>query len=325
MTASPFFESRFPVGSSASRIDGAPADRAGDGDALLLTAGELAGQVLGAVRHADLLERRHHALLALGRLHAAIGERQLDVLVDVEIADQVEALEDEPDLAVADARALRERQIGDRLAVERVLALGRRVEQPEDRQERRLAAARRPGDRDVLAALDLEVDAGEGVRLHLVGEEHLRDAIEVDESLRGSVHHRSLVASVSLSFQLLGSSARGALVQLHAVELVVRRHVGEDDPIPGLQALSDLDRAHRASAEHHLRAVRLAVGVSLKSVIVLSSWPNAGRPTKITSSSFSRRTVPSTLRSGRAPGGSAPSSDDVDADGAVGRRGIDAR
>src|SRR5687768_18545620 len=78
---------------------GRTADGAGHRHALLLTAGELAGQVLGAVRHADLLERSHHPVLALGRLHAAVGERQLDVLVDVEIADQIEALEDEPDLA----------------------------------------------------------------------------------------------------------------------------------------------------------------------------------------------------------------------------------
>ena len=35
--------------------------------------------------------------------------------------------------------------------------------------------------------------------------------------------------------------------------------------------------------------------------------------------------MPSTLRSGRAPGGSAPSSDDVDADRAVGRGRVDAR
>ena len=36
---------------------GRAGDRAGDRDALLLTARELAGQVLRAVRHADLLER----------------------------------------------------------------------------------------------------------------------------------------------------------------------------------------------------------------------------------------------------------------------------
>ena len=59
------------------------AHRARHGDALLLAARELAGQVLGAVRHAHALERRRHALLALGRAHAAVGERQLDVLEDV--------------------------------------------------------------------------------------------------------------------------------------------------------------------------------------------------------------------------------------------------
>ena len=169
-------------------------DGAGDRDALLLTARELRGQVLGAVRHADLLERRHHALLALGRLHAAIGERQLDVLVDVQVADQVEALEDEPDLAVAHARALGERQVRDFLAVQDVAPFGRRVEQPQDREQRRLAAARRAGNRDVLTALDLEVDAGQGMRLDLVGEEHLRDAVEVDERLRGRVHMAPLLA-----------------------------------------------------------------------------------------------------------------------------------
>jgi len=41
------------------------------------------------MRHADALERRFHALLALGRLHPAVGERQLDVLEDGEIANQL--------------------------------------------------------------------------------------------------------------------------------------------------------------------------------------------------------------------------------------------
>src|SRR3954451_12410259 len=89
ITASPLRESRLPVGSSASRISGSPAAAGGTrprapspprggggshGDALLLTAGELAGQVFGAVGHTDAFERRFDALLALGRLHAAVGE-----------------------------------------------------------------------------------------------------------------------------------------------------------------------------------------------------------------------------------------------------------
>ena len=52
------------VGEQDQRLAG---DGAGDRDALLLTARELAGQVLRAVRHADALERRFDALLALGR------------------------------------------------------------------------------------------------------------------------------------------------------------------------------------------------------------------------------------------------------------------
>ena len=55
----------------------------------------------------DALERGFDPLRALGGPHAAVGERQLDVLEHGQVANQVEALEDESDLAVADARALR--------------------------------------------------------------------------------------------------------------------------------------------------------------------------------------------------------------------------
>ena len=52
--------------------------------------------------------------------------------------------------------------------VQHVGAVGRRVEQAEDRQQRRLAAARRPGNRHVLALGDLDVDVVERVRFHFV-------------------------------------------------------------------------------------------------------------------------------------------------------------
>ena len=144
------------VGEQDRRV---PSQPAGHRHALLLTAGELRGVVLHAVRHADLLQRLLHALLALRGAHAAIGQRQLDVLVDRQVADQVEGLEDEADLAVADARALGRLELLDRPAVERVAALGRRVQQAQDREQRGLAAARGPGDRDVLASLDLQMHA----------------------------------------------------------------------------------------------------------------------------------------------------------------------
>jgi hypothetical protein len=236
-------------------------DGAGHGDALLLTARELRRQVLGAMRHADALERGVGALAALGRLHAAIDQRQLDVLEHGEVANQVEALEDEPDLAVADARALRQREVRDLVAVQHVRAFGRRVQQSEDRQQRRLAAARWAGNGDVFALRDFEVDTGQGVGFYFIRVEHLLDAIEANQGLRGSVHRRLLNQAVRLS----GPQAISfQLSQPNAFELIPGRHVGEHDLIALRQAAKDLNRVHRAAAQLDLRAGRFAGGVELE-------------------------------------------------------------
>jgi hypothetical protein len=107
-----------------------------------------------------------------------IGERQLHVLVNGEVADQVERLEDEPDLAVADARALRQLQAGDGLAVQVVYAVAGRVEQAQNGEQSRLAAAGRPGNRQILSFLDVEMDGGERMRLHLVRHEDFADVLK---------------------------------------------------------------------------------------------------------------------------------------------------
>src|SRR3984893_16678624 len=100
-----------------------------DGDALLLSARELAGEVFRAVRHPDALEGPGHALAALRRPHAPVGERQFHVLEDRQVADQVEALKDEADLTVPYARALRGAEFGDGPAVQLVRPLRRGVEE----------------------------------------------------------------------------------------------------------------------------------------------------------------------------------------------------
>src|SRR5687768_5769914 len=170
------------VGQKEERIAG---DGPGNRNALLLTAGELAGVVLHAVRHAHALERLLHALPALGAVHAAVGQRQLDVLGNRQVADQVERLENESDLPIADPRALRGRQVRDRLAVQEILATARRVEQAEEGEQGRLAAARGPGDREKLTWLDLEVHFGKCVGLDFVGKEYLLDSVEANQRLRG--------------------------------------------------------------------------------------------------------------------------------------------
>ena len=136
------------------------------------------------VRHADALERFHHALLAVGRRHLLpVGERQFDVLVHREIADQVETLEDESDLLVADARALCEVQVLDRLAVQQVAPVGGRVQQADDREQRGLAAARRARHGHVLAFVDGQVHAGKRVRLNLIGVEDFGHLLDLDKRL----------------------------------------------------------------------------------------------------------------------------------------------
>ena len=109
--------------------------------------------MLGAMAHADALECFGHALLSFARIHAAIGQRQLDVFINGQVANQIETLKDETHFAIANARALRERKIFHSVTVEDVLAVGRRVEQAEDRQQGRLAASRRPGNRKIFSLL----------------------------------------------------------------------------------------------------------------------------------------------------------------------------
>src|SRR3954454_16265390 len=91
--------------------------------------------------HPDAFERGQRISLALRRRHAAIRQRQLDVFENGEITDQIKALENETDLAVANARAFRKRKVRDFAALERIASIRRRVEQAENGKERGFSAA----------------------------------------------------------------------------------------------------------------------------------------------------------------------------------------
>src|SRR5262249_61296231 len=104
---------------------------------------------------------------------------------------QVESLEDEADFAITDACALRRGELCHRPAIELIRPLGWRVEQAQNRQQCRFAAARRSGNGNVLAAVDLDVDAGQRVSLDFVGQEYLGDAIQLDERWHFVLSHVS--------------------------------------------------------------------------------------------------------------------------------------
>src|SRR5690606_20316844 len=95
--------------------------------------------------------------------------------------DEVERLEDEPDLAVADQRLLPFVEPAGVHAVEGVPAPGRDVETAEDVHQRRLARPRRAHHRDVVAAFDDEVDPVHGAHHRVAAAVGLRDAAQLDD------------------------------------------------------------------------------------------------------------------------------------------------
>src|SRR3546814_9892903 len=95
-------------------------------------------------------------------LHVAVVEQ-------VQVRDQVEALEDEADLLVAQLAALVVRQALDVLAVEREFAAGEGLQQPGDVEEGGLAGTGRTCDGDEFAFLHVQVERTQRVRLDQFG------------------------------------------------------------------------------------------------------------------------------------------------------------
>jgi len=132
---------------------------ASDGDTLLLTARELLREVLGTVRDGHPFHHGRDPLLALGSTDFHVLERQLDVLIDVQLVDEVEALEYEADIALAKLGALAFFQLSHLLTEQLVGAARGVVQEAEDVEQRGFAAARRPHHGHELAALNFERDA----------------------------------------------------------------------------------------------------------------------------------------------------------------------
>ena len=183
ITASPLFESRFPVGSSASTIGGRPAIARAIATSCWWPPESEPGRDLARGVRPTRASAASVRAARSAPVHAVQRQRVLDVLVHRHVANQVEALEDQADVDVAHARLLAGRELVDAAAVEPVAPARRRVEQPENRQHRRLAAARRPGDGDVLAAVDVDRDVVERARLLVRPSplEDLGDPLEPDE------------------------------------------------------------------------------------------------------------------------------------------------
>ncbi len=84
--------------------------------------------MLASVSHAHAFESFSHSLLAFNGPQTTICQRKLNVFEDREVADQIEALKDEADFAISNARAFGKREVGDRLASQPVTSVRRRVQ-----------------------------------------------------------------------------------------------------------------------------------------------------------------------------------------------------
>src|SRR6185312_11151140 len=137
----------------------AASESARDRDALLLPARELRGIVTCSCRETDARERLMHRAPALGATQTPVAQRYLDVLLDVQVTDEIECLEDEPDLLVAQARAPVIVEAAHIHSVPPVLAAGELLEQAGDGEKRRLARARgaRDGNELALPHIDGEI------------------------------------------------------------------------------------------------------------------------------------------------------------------------
>src|SRR6266568_4005160 len=162
--------------------------------------------MLHAVRHTHAFEGGLYFLFALGRARSAVGERKFHVLVDGQVADQVKRLEDKPDLPVADAGALAQREIRHRLAVQPVVAVAGRIEKSQYRKQCGFAAARRSRDGNVLPFADFQMDSRQSVGFHLIGVENFRHAFQPDQVAVSVCHVFSYLFWITDCFSLRNST-----------------------------------------------------------------------------------------------------------------------
>ena len=144
--------SRFDSGSSMSTSGGATTTARGDRDALLLAAGDLAGQAPGLRLEPDEADRVGDALRDLGLRAALHAQAEADVAGHVHVREQGVVLEHHAEAAVLRAEAV------DAGLVEPDGAGGERQQAREAVERGGLAAAGRAEEGHELAAGDGEVD-----------------------------------------------------------------------------------------------------------------------------------------------------------------------
>ena len=136
--------------------------------------------MLHARAQAHALERGLGTLAALCGRHFPVQQRQFDVVERAQVLDQVEALENETEGAVAQARHFLVLVGLHRGAVDLHGAGAGLVQQADHVEQRALVAAGGTHDRQEIALLHVQADVLQGEGLDLVGAVGLGDVFELD-------------------------------------------------------------------------------------------------------------------------------------------------
>ena len=158
-------------------------ERAGQSDALLLAARELDRVFLALLGQADEREQLFDAPVDLGRWPTAVDQAIADIVGDRQVREQRIGLEDDAEIALGRAR------MGDVTPAHLDAAAVLQVEAGDCAQQGGLAAARRAEEADELAAMDVEIDAAQG----LEGAEALGELADRDKRSRVRAHLADLL------------------------------------------------------------------------------------------------------------------------------------
>jgi len=156
---------------------------AGNADTLLLAAGQLGRVLLGVVGQADALQQLGDALLdGAGRQLAGQLQRQGDIVGDGFRGQQIEVLEDHPDLLAETAQTVGI-QGGDVFAVDIDAPAGRLFQAVDEAQQSTFASAGMADDAKHFAAGDIQVGGLQGGDVAAIDAIRLMDVVKVDHSL----------------------------------------------------------------------------------------------------------------------------------------------
>ena len=173
---------------------------AGDGDALLLAAGNLRRQMRETMPKSNDIKDFRRRFTRLGWCFARENPRQRHVFQRRHRHDQIERLEDVSHLVAADPRQLLLVQIGQRISVNLHMAFRRAVEAAHHVEERRFAGTGRPQNRQIFTTADIEIDSAQRMDFFRAHRIDFRHAARLHNDIFLSAHSSTLMASTGCFF-----------------------------------------------------------------------------------------------------------------------------